>query len=112
MTENLLYFMRSYDESIGNMLMTGIYRLCFALPLHIFAASITVMLWWRALSYRVFSLRYILLFSSGFLLATAVHTLYNSLIELHVFLPLIALSGIGYIATTQWMLGDESKNLP
>lgn len=111
MLENILYLIRAYDEGWKNIVFTGLYRLFFALPLHVFAASICVMLWWRALSYRLFSLRYILYFISGFIIATLVHTLYNHLIDGGYFFPLIILTGVGYMAFTQWIIGEEEDVL-
>lgn len=105
--ENLLYFHQAYDDGIWIIFLTWIQRIFFALPLHIFAASICVMLWWKALSYKLFSWRYILFFTLWFLLATGVHTLYNILIVWGYILPIIILTGVWYMAFTQWIIDEE-----
>lgn len=107
MLENILYLMRAYDDGWKNIIFTGLYRLFFALPLHVFAASICVMLWWRALSYPLYSLRYIGYFGWWFIIATTVHTLYNQCIDRWYLIPLVVLTGIGYIAFTQWIISEE-----
>jgi hypothetical protein len=82
----------------------GIYRLLFALPLHIFAASICVMFWWKALSYRFLSWQYIGFFITGFILASGVHSLYNTLAEKNNFILLLFLTAIAYFSFTRWLI--------
>ncbi len=107
--ENILYFKEAYASGIFSVITTGIYRILFALPLHIFAASICVIFWWKALSYRFFSWRYVVFFVSGFIIATMIHSLYNLLIERNSFLLLSIFAGIGYMAFTQWILSDGNS---
>ena len=105
--ENLIYLIEAYKQWTIWVLTTAIYRLLFALPLHIFAASICVVFWWRALSYGFLSWRYILLFASWFILAILVHSLYNLLIERQSIISLVTLVTFGYIAFTQWIIAPE-----
>ncbi len=105
--ENILYLREAYTSGILSVMITGIYRVFFALPLHVFAASICVMFWWKALSYDFFSWRYIVFFLSGFISATIIHSIYNLLIEKNSFILLIIFVGIGYMAFTQWILLEE-----
>lgn len=107
--ENILYLKEAYHSGILNVMMTGVYRLFFALPLHVFAASICVIFWWKALSYRFLSVQYIWLFLSGFLIAAIIHTLYNFLISKNSIFFLLLIVGIGYLAFTQWILLGEDR---
>ncbi len=74
--ENIIYLIGGHAP-----LGEWIYRSIFTLIAHIFAASICAYYWWRALSYQLFSRRYIAFFLLGFLLASGAHTLYNLLLE-------------------------------
>ena len=105
--ENILYLIEAYRWGTLSVFTTGIYRLLFALPLHVFAASICVVFWWRALSYGWLSWRYISLFLLGFIIAIVMHSFYNLLIERGDIIPLIALLALWYIACTQWLVGSE-----
>jgi PrsW family intramembrane metalloprotease len=110
LAENLAYFIGAYTSGTRSVFFTWVYRLLFALPLHVLSASICVMLWWKALSYGVFSWRYVVLFVSGFILAILVHSLYNLLIEKEQILLLIIFAGLGYMSFTQWILALEEKS--
>ena len=107
--ENILYLREAYPSGIFAVMITGVSRIFFALPLHVFAASICVIFWWKALSYRFFSWRYIFFFSSWFIIAIMIHSLYNLLIEKNSFLLLIIFVGIGYMTFTQWILSDTNS---
>ncbi len=107
--ENILYLKEAYHSGILSVMMTGVYRLFFALPLHVFAASICVMFWWKALSYKFLSVQYVFLFTCGFLIATIIHTLYNFLISKSSIFFLLLIVGIGYLAFTQWILLGEDR---
>lgn len=105
--ENILYFKEAYNNWIFAILIMGIYRLLFALPLHIFAASICVMFWWKALSYRFLSWQYIGFFITGFILASGVHSLYNTLAEKNNFILLLFLTAIAYFSFTRWLIWED-----
>lgn len=90
--ENLLYLVRG-EFSLG----VWIWRSFFTLIAHVFAALICAYYWWRALSYPLFSLRYILTFLLGFLLAGGVHMLYNYLIMSGNTIGIILYAVIGYV---------------
>lgn len=90
--ENLLYLV-SGQFSLG----TWIWRSFFTLIAHVFTAIICAHWWWKALSYPLFSARYIGTFLIGFLLAGGLHTLYNVLLEQGSLLGLIVYAVVGYV---------------
>ncbi len=75
-SENLIYLM-GWDASLGQWL----YRSIFSLIAHIIASSFCAYYWWKALSYKLFSLRYIVFFIVWFMLASGTHLLYNWLLS-------------------------------
>ncbi len=70
--ENIFYVFEG-GYSIGITL----YRSIFTFSAHLFAALICTFFWWKALSEKFFSIRYLVYFFAGFLLAIVSHTLYN-----------------------------------
>lgn len=107
MVENLLYLIQAYRWGVLAIFSTGITRSVFSLLAHLFAASICIIFWWKALSYGVFSWKYIFFFVSGFLLASIVHTLYNTMISLYGILPGAIVAVIAYIFFTQWLVESD-----
>ncbi len=106
--ENIVYLLQA--SNISAMISTGIYRMILALPLHILAASICVMFWWKAMAYELFSWRYTGLFVTGYLSAIAIHSLYNFLAMKGQLGLLIVIAIVSYIAFTQWiLLSEEGK---
>ncbi len=105
--ENILYLLKAYPSGIGSIFLTGMTRSVFALLSHLFAASICVMMWWRALSYGVFSFQYVLIFLSGFALASLTHVLFNVLVASGGMILVILYSCIAYFTFTQWLVLDE-----
>lgn len=85
------------------VLRTGFSRSIFSLLAHFFAASICVVWWWKALSYRAFSWQYIGLFFVGFASAVLAHTFFNFLIEANSLLGVVVFSAVAYVMTTKWM---------
>ncbi len=106
--ENIIYFSRAWGWSLGSLVSLGIGRTLFATMIHVFASALCVMCWWRWLSYGVFSLRYILWVVLGFILATLIHTLYNSLMWGGHIIGVLVLFLAGYFSFTQWIMADES----
>lgn len=106
-TENILYFVKAWESSLGNIVSLGIGRTLFATTIHIFASAICVMCWWRGLSYGVFSLRYILWIILGFTISTLIHALYNSLMADGHIIAVIGLFLLGYFAFTQWLISEK-----
>ncbi len=90
--ENLLYLI-SAKFSIS----TWIWRSFFTLIAHVFTALICAHYWWKALSYPLFSARYIGTFLFGFILAGGLHTLYNFLLEQGSIIGLIIYAVVGYV---------------
>jgi PrsW family intramembrane metalloprotease len=109
MIENLVYFLSVYKNGSLSIVTTGLYRLFFALPLHVLAASICVMLWWKALSYGVSSWRYVFFFTLGFFVAILVHSTYNFLIQRESSVLLLFAAICAYIAFTQWIIPSIEK---
>jgi len=70
--ENMAYF---FTHEGGVTLIA--YRSLFTLAAHLLSTLVCSWIWWRALSYPFFSLRYTLWFLFGFFLATAIHAVYN-----------------------------------
>ncbi|MBP9811959.1 PrsW family intramembrane metalloprotease [Candidatus Gracilibacteria bacterium] len=105
--ENAIYLFGKIDSSPWSILLIGISRILFSLTIHVFAASICVMLWWKALSYKIFSYKYVLFFLLGYIAATVVHGLYNFLLVHSYIFPLFVLTGVGYFSFTQWLNLDE-----
>ena len=90
--ENLLY-LASGQFTLG----TWIWRSFFTLIAHVFTAIICAHWWWKALSYPLFSARYIGTFVIGFVLAWGLHTLYNSLLAQGSILGIIIYAVVGYV---------------
>ncbi len=90
--ENFLYLVRG-DFSLS----TWIWRSFFSLVAHVFSALICAHYWWKALSYPLFSLRYILTFIIWFILAGGAHMLYNTLASAGSIVGLIMYAIVGYI---------------
>lgn len=106
-SENAIYLFQKIDLSIWSILFIGVSRILFSLTLHVFAASICVMMWWKALSYKLFSPEYIALFLSWYLCAILIHGVFNIFLERSYILPLILLTGFWYFSFTQWIFDDE-----
>lgn len=104
--ENLIYLIKAFPQWTNIVFFTGFSRICFALPIHVLSASICVIIWWRALSYRVFSLQYCLTFLYGFAGAVAVHALYNNFISGQQIFFVILLALFGYYFFTQSLLRE------
>lgn len=105
--ENSIYLIRAIPEWISSVIWAGITRSIFSLSLHVFAASICIVFWWRALSYWVFSWQYSILFLAGFALATTVHGIFNIAIQQWYTVVVIILAILSYIFFTQWLLYDD-----
>lgn len=90
--ENLVY-LASGQFSLG----VWIGRSFFTLIAHVFTTLICAHYWWRALSYPLFSARYIMTFLTGFALAGGLHTLYNYLLSEGSILGLIIYAIVGYV---------------
>jgi hypothetical protein len=88
-------------------LFIGISRILFSLTIHVFAASICVMMWWKALSYKMYSYKYIFLFVLGYMIATIIHGAYNILLDRSYIFPLIVLTWVWYFSFSQWMIAHE-----
>lgn len=106
--ENLLYLVRAFPLGIYPLIVTGVSRSLFGLLAHLFSASICVMFWWKALSYGVFSLKYILIFLTGFILASISHITFNLLVSIAPLWSVLVYAFIAYFAFTQWLILDES----
>ena len=98
-SENLLYF---FDGRWS--LPVWIFRSFFTLLAHIFLASICAYFWWKALSYRLFSIRYVATFFLGFLIAGTFHFVYNSLLESGNMIGIFVVLVWGYIFFTRALL--------
>lgn len=70
--ENIVYIL-SFHISLSDT----IWRMVFLLAVHLSAALVCSLTWWKALSYKFLSWKYIAYFVIGFLSALCVHTLYN-----------------------------------
>lgn len=104
--ENIFYFIRG-DLSLGQW----VFRSFFTLILHVFAAVVCSYFWWKALSYRLFSPRYIITFILGFILASSIHAVYNlSLAKGNIALVLI-FAGVGYVVFTRLLLKEEAPTV-
>lgn len=97
--ENLLYF---FDGRWS--LPVWIFRSFFTLLAHIFLASICAYFWWKALSYRLFSLRYVATFFFGFLIASMFHFVYNSFLESGSMIGIFIALAWGYVFFTRALL--------
>jgi RsiW-degrading membrane proteinase PrsW (M82 family) len=76
--ENIVYLFTSWNEhSWNDFAVQWSLRSIFSLATHIFSVSICAYFWSRALSYRVWVSRYILVFCGGFILAIVSHSIYN-----------------------------------
>ncbi len=107
--ENLLFFIKIFDQGAKVIVQVWCMRLLFALLAHFFAASICVVWWWKALSYKVFSFRYSVLFFLGFILSVLAHTLFNFLITENFLLGIILFSIVAYIFVTRWILSTQEE---
>ena len=70
--ENILYVF-----ALGGDILLIWYRSLFTLSAHLLSTLVCTWIWWKALSYPFFSLRYIGWFLVGFFGATLLHALYN-----------------------------------
>ena len=100
--ENLLYLFRA-DTS----LTTWIYRSFFSLSAHLLSAVICAYAWWRALSYEPFSIRYIAIFSLGFIIAVLAHLGYNLILEQGSVTGLFVYMIVAYVVITQWIIENK-----
>lgn len=105
--ENILYLMKAYHLGTLAILSTGFTRSVFSLLAHLFAASICAMVWWKALSYKVFSMRYSLTFIGWFILASLAHFLFNTLANYNLQIGIMIYVIVAYVAFTQWLILDE-----
>ncbi|GAB0174527.1 MAG: hypothetical protein HHAS10_04060 [Candidatus Altimarinota bacterium] len=108
-SENAIYLFQNMNLSVWSIAFIGISRILFSLTLHVFAASICVMMWWKALSYKFMSFEYILLFLAGYITAILIHGTFNIFLERSYVLPLVLLTGFGYFSFTQWILDENEK---
>ncbi len=106
--ENLIYLIDIFQKWPGQILYLGFMRIFFAFLAHFFAASICVVIWWKALSYGFFSWRYILFFFMGYVLSVASHATFNLLLDKWYFTGIIIFAIVSYIFCTQWLL-DETQ---
>ncbi len=106
--ENILYLIQAFPHGIRDIVFTGMNRSIFSLLAHLFSASICVMFWWRALSYWVFSWRYIVIFLLGFILSSLSHVGFNVILLYAPYWWVILYAIIAYITFTQWLVLDES----
>lgn len=107
--ENSIYLIWAIPRWVWAVIWTGITRSIFSLSLHVFAASICIVFWWRALSYWVFSWQYSALFLIGFILATTVHGIFNIAIQEWYTFVVIILAILSYVFFTQWLLEEDEK---
>ncbi len=104
--ENIVYLYPIASGSIGKFIFAGVSRSCFSLLAHLFSASICVMFWWKALSYRIFSPKYCLTFILGFILACMAHVGFNLLVIANLYWGIILYAVIAYGVFTQWLALD------
>jgi hypothetical protein len=104
--ENMIFLGYLFDEAPQTMFFAGIGRILFALPVHVLAATICALFWWKALSYKLFSPLYVYYFVLGYLLASLVHMFFNyaSTTELTLILPIMAIGS--YMYFTYWIQKD------
>lgn len=107
--ENAIYLFGQIHNWPGAVFLTGISRILFSLTIHVFAAAICVMMWWKALSYKFFSAKYILFFLLGYIGATLVHGTFNVLLDRSYIVPLFVLTGVWYFSFTQWLSLDDAS---
>lgn len=107
--ETALYLFKEMENGLIAIFLVWISRILFSLTIHVFAASICVMMWWKALTYSFFSYKYILFFVLWYASATLIHGLYNLLLDRNYIIPIIVLTGVGYFSITQWMDGSSEK---
>ena len=105
--ESAIYLFSHIDSWPWWILFIGISRILFSLTIHVFAASICVMMWWKALSYKMYSYKYIFLFVLGYMIATIIHGAYNILLDRSYIFPLIVLTWVWYFSFSQWMIAHE-----
>lgn len=70
--ENILYFFSGQYPMISL-----VYRSFFPFATHLLSTLLCTLMWWRALSFPFFSLRYIVWFLSWLIAAIIVHAVYN-----------------------------------
>jgi RsiW-degrading membrane proteinase PrsW (M82 family) len=99
--ENILYFF-SWILPVWQW----IFRSIFTMIIHIFAATICAHFWWKALSYKLFSFRYFIVFFSGFVLAAMVHMLYNLSLQTGNIMVVIVFAIIGYMMFTRLIVKE------
>lgn len=91
-SENIIYLLL-YDAPP----FEWVYRSLFTLIAHVFSASVCAYFWWKALSYNLFSCKYIIYFTWGFLLALVTHIVYNILVEEGLTALLMIFTVISYM---------------
>jgi RsiW-degrading membrane proteinase PrsW (M82 family) len=103
--ENLLYLFRA-DLSMSEW----IFRSFFTLIAHIFFATIVSYAWWRALSYDLYSPRYIGVLLIGIIIATSLHILYNIALRNGYITVICIYAIVGYIFFTRLLLPPQQRN--
>ncbi len=101
--ENLLYWV-VWDTTIT----TWIFRSFFSLSAHLLSAVICAYAWWRALSYPPFSVKYIIIFSLGFIAAVMVHLGYNLILAEGSMLGLFAYMATWYYCVTRGLITEQT----
>jgi RsiW-degrading membrane proteinase PrsW (M82 family) len=71
------------------------------------SASICAYAWWRALSYEPYSIRYITIFATWFIIAVLTHLGYNLILQQGSMIWLLAYMIIGYVVVTRGILVDK-----
>lgn len=96
--ENILYYIFS-SFSLGTLIM----RSFFTIIIHIFAALLCSVFWWKAMSYKFLSLRYIATFVFGCTLAWFVHAVANSILASGSIILLSIMCSVFYIVFLLWI---------
>jgi len=96
--ENILYLLFS-SFSLGTLVM----RSFFTIIIHIFAALVCTVFWWKAMSYRFLSLKYIVIFLFGCLLAWLLHAIANSILASGSIFLLSIMCGLFYLVFLVWI---------
>ncbi len=106
--ENILYLFQFIEsDSVGAFLRSWMMRSIFSLIAHIFVSFVLTYAWWKALSYPLFSLRYISIFILGSVLAIGSHALYNTLIDSESISSILIFTGIALFAMSGMMWKEE-----
>ncbi len=105
--ENSIYLIQAFPHGITDIIFTGINRSIFSLLAHLFSASICVMFWWKALSYGVFSWRYIAIFLAWFILSSLSHVGFNLILIYAPYWWVLLYALVAYTTFTQWLVLDE-----